>query len=207
MDRAEFEKLAIDELDALYRFARFLTHDATKADELVQNVYARAFRPESIEGFTPRGGGMRPWLMTIARTMFYGGLEHDRADTRAMERLARRRADELQAIEAPEAERIGGIDWSKAAPGLSSALNSLSVELRDVLWLWAAEGLKYREIAETLEIPIGTVMSRLHRARSQTARALMADETVAKELVDAGVIETPKNKTIGVVSARGRNKS
>lgn len=79
MQREEFERLAVAELDAVFRFARFLTKDAETAEELVQDVYARAFRPESIDGFTSRGAGMRAWLMTIARTSFYGRLEHEHA--------------------------------------------------------------------------------------------------------------------------------
>ncbi len=206
MERVEFEKLAIAELDGLYRFARFLTRDVAKAEELVQDVYARAFRPQSIEGFSPRGAGMRAWLMTIARTIFYGRLEHDQADARAMERLARDVADEPAALEAPDPSQVSGIDWAKAGPGLHAALNALSFELRDVLWLWAVEGLKYREIAEALAVPIGTVMSRLHRARTKAARALMSDGPVWAEMTDAGVIHAPAKRGEGAMAARGRNQ-
>lgn len=206
MERDEFEKLAIAELDGLYRFARFLTRDGAKAEELVQDVYARAFRPQSIEGFSPRGAGMRAWLMTIARTMFYGSLEHDKADARAMERLARDTADEPGALEAPDPSRVSGVDWAKAGPALEVALNALSFELRDVLWLWAVEGMKYREIAEALGVPIGTVMSRLHRARSKAARALMSDGAVWAEIADAAVIDPPAKRGEGAMAARGHGQ-
>ncbi len=193
MRRDEFERLALAELDSLYRFARFLTRNAEDAEELVQDVFARAFRPESIEGFTSRSGGgpgMRAWLMTIARTMFFGRLDHGRAGRRVMDRLRQALADEEGSQEAPDPSRVAGIDWTKAGPALNAALDSLRADLREVLWLWAVEGLKYREIASALGVPIGTVMSRLHRARSQVARVVWADGRSA-ELRDAGVVPPP----------------
>ncbi|MCI0363071.1 MAG: sigma-70 family RNA polymerase sigma factor [Phycisphaerales bacterium] len=202
MERAEFEKLAVAELDGLYRFARFLTRDVAKAEDLVQDVYARAFRPESIEAFNPVGGGMRAWLMTIARTTFYGRLEHDGADSRAMDRLGQRMADRAGELECPDPSRVNGVDWGMTGPAVSIALDSLNGDLRDVLWLWAVEGLKYREIAEALEVPIGTVMSRLHRARSQVSQALLADGPLHAELIDAGIVETRPLVSLPAATAR-----
>lgn len=189
MQRDEFEKLAIAELDAVYRFARFLTKDPDAAEDLVQDVYARAFRPGSIDGFTSWGAGMRAWLMTIARTSFYGRLEHDQAGGRALKRVA----DEARAAgefsEALSADDAGEIDLALAGTRMREAMESMSVELREVLWFWGVEGLKYREIAEALAVPIGTVMSRLHRARSQAARFLRNDAVLASQLGRAGIIE------------------
>ena len=85
MLRDEFERLALAELEPVYRFARSLTRDTDRAEELVQEVYARAFRAESIASFVSRGGGMRAWLMTIARTRFYGMLEREQAGARVIE--------------------------------------------------------------------------------------------------------------------------
>lgn len=196
MQRDEFEKLAIAELDAVFRFARFLTKDGDTAEELVQDVYARAFRPESIAGFTSRGAGMRAWLMTIARTSFYGRLEHERVGDRALSRVAdemRAAGDSWEALSPAEANEI---DLALAGTRMHEALDSMSVELREVLWFWGVEGLKYREIAEALAVPIGTVMSRLHRARSQAARFLRGDSTLAPQLGRAGIIEPrPKAQT------------
>ncbi len=200
MRRDEFERLAIAEVDTLYRFARFLTRDADAAEELVQDVYARAFRPESVSGFRQRGAGMRAWLMTIARTMFFGRLDHGRAGRRVIDQLRRAHAEEGGSQEAPDPSRVAGIDWTKAGPALNAALDSLSADLREVLWLWAVEGLKYREIAAALGVPIGTVMSRLHRARSQAARFVLADGRSA-ELRDAGVILPP-----AMAAAEGQNQ-
>jgi RNA polymerase sigma-70 factor, ECF subfamily len=185
MERSEFERLAVAELDAVYRFARFLTRDTVESDELVQDVYARAFRPGSVEAFCSRGGGMRAWLMSIARTMLYGRIEHERAGRRAMEHVAQTAAREHDALEAPNPSGLAGVDWAKASPALHAAVAGLSVDLREVLWLWAVEGMKYREIGEVMGVPIGTVMSRLHRARSQAARAIMRDGTLCIELKHA----------------------
>lgn len=189
MEHKEFEKLAIAELDAVYRFARFLTRDAAVAEELVQDVYARAFRPDTIANFQPQGAGMRAWLMTIARMSFYGRIEHERVVARAMDKVAqtvRSRGDTNEVINPHEANEI---DWGLANNRVHKALDSLSVELRNVLWLWAVEGLKYREIAESLDVPIGTVMSRLHRARTQTSRVLREDPDLAPQLSKASIIE------------------
>jgi RNA polymerase sigma factor (sigma-70 family) len=187
MERDEFERLAVAELDAVYRFARFLTRDPEAAEELVQDVYARAFRPESVAGFTSRGAGMRAWLMTIARTIFYGRLEHEKAGVRAIARVAEQTVATDGSAEALDASEVGEIDLSLAGSRLRDALDSLSVELRDVLWLWGVEGLKYREIAEALSVPIGTVMSRLHRARSQAARFLLNDARLSRQLARTGI--------------------
>ncbi len=189
MQRDEFEKLAVAELDAVFRFARFLTKDADVAEELVQDVYARAFRPESIAGFSTRGAGMRAWLMTIARTSFYGRLEHERAGDRALARVAESARFSGDAVEVIGPSEASDIDWNLATDRMHVALESMSVELREVLWFWAVEGLKYKEIAEALAIPIGTVMSRLHRARTQASRRLRDDPHLSPQLSRAGIIE------------------
>lgn len=190
MQRDEFERLAVSELDALYRFARFLTKDADKADEVVQDVYARAFRPESVASFESRGAGMRAWLMTIARTSFYGRVEHERAGDRAIAKVVQRTGTSIVDSEALDPSELSEIDLSLAGPRLQEALGSMSDELREVLWFWAVEGLKYREISEALGVPIGTVMSRLHRARSKAARFLRDDSAMALQLERAGIIDS-----------------
>lgn len=189
MQRDEFEKLAVAELDAVFRFARFLTKDAETAEDLVQDVYARAFRPESIDGFASRGAGMRAWLMTIARTSFYGRLEHEHAGARALTRVAQQVRSTGESLEALSPGEASEIDLSLARNRMLEAMDSMSVELREVLWFWGVEGMKYREIADALAVPIGTVMSRLHRARSQAAQFLRRETTLAAQLGRAGIIE------------------
>jgi len=198
MHRDEFEKLAVAELDVVFRFARFLTKDADVAEELVQDVYARAFRPESIAGFSTRGAGMRAWLMTIARTRFYGRLEHERAGDRALKRVAESARFDGNTLEAIDPSDVSDIDWNLATDRMHVALDSMSVELREVLWFWAVVGLKYKEIAEALGIPIGTVMSRLHRARTRASGMLRDSPHLSPQLSRAGIIgprpEAPNTK-------------
>lgn len=180
MLRDEFERLALAELEPVYRFARSLTRDTDRAEELVQEVYARAFRAESIASFESRGGGMRAWLMTIARTRFYGMLEREQAGARVIEGardLAR--CDSAGEDEAAVAVSLDALDWSAASGVLYERMGMMNAELREVLWLWGVEGLRYKEIAEVMSTPIGTVMSRLHRARAQAARVLLSDPATA----------------------------
>lgn len=173
MERSEFESQAVAHLDYLYRFARFLTRDADEAEELVQEVYMRAFRPDSIESFTDRGGGMRAWLSTIARSLFYQRLSRDRVRQRTRDAYAAQLASDGD-VECADPSELAGVDWSDTEDCIGPLLDTLSPDHREVLWLWAVEGLKYREIAAAQDVPIGTVMSRLHRARSQAARFLAA---------------------------------
>lgn len=188
MELHEFEKQAISELDAVHRFARFLTGDAAQAEDLVQDVYARAFRPESVSTFSARGAGMRGWLMTIVRTTFYSRLEREKAGQRAMDRITKSLSRPSEESEAPAPSQVTGIDWASVGPALGDAIGALSAELREVLWLWAVEGMKYREIGQAMGVPIGTVMSRLHRARTQAAAAIIAQPPVLSELREARIV-------------------
>ena len=134
-------------LPALRRYARALTRSAEIADDLVQDTLLRALRSEHLF----QGGDMRSWLYTILTNL-------NRNRLRA---LARR--PPVQAIEehdAPEYPQSGGRD-------IERALASLVEEQRATLLLVVLEGLSYRETAEVQGIPIGTVMSRLARARTQ----------------------------------------
>ena len=134
-------------LPALRRYARALTRNTELADDLVQDTLLRALRSEHLF----QGGDMRSWLYTILTNL-------NRNRLRA---LARR--PPVQAIEegdAPEHPRSGARD-------IERALASLVEEQRATLLLVVLEGLSYRETAEVQGIPIGTVMSRLARARTQ----------------------------------------
>ncbi len=167
MERQAFEKLALAELDAVYRYARFLSKDAARAEDLVQDVYVKALRESSASAFEDREGGMRAWLFTIARNTYYRSVERDGISRRAL-----RLACDFDDTDAPHAAALDRIDWATAGPRLAASLNQMSEDLAEVLWLWAVAGLKYREIAAALDTPIGTVMSRLHRARTHAARVL-----------------------------------
>lgn len=165
LDDATFRRLAVAELTSVYRLAVNLARDRAEADDLVQETYLRAFR--SGENFRLQEFGLRPWLFRILHNVF-----------RTRRRNSKRSVDsaDLSQVTAPVAIEtifsIAHIDWDHVDEDLKKAIHSLSDELREVFLLFAVEDLKYREIAAVLEIPIGTVMSRLSRARVALAAAL-----------------------------------
>ncbi len=190
MDRPEFERLAIEHLDAVYRMALSLTRDPNEADEVVQDVYVRAFRPSAVARFedmadeNDRGGtgGMRSWLFTITHNVFYTKVKRQARRPTPVGEFFAEAADGPLPDEPPPVWDQGDMDWEQVDSRLKDAIDKLKPEHRTVLMMWGVDGLKYREIAEILEVPIGTVMSRLHRARKQVAEALVSDEGAVEEL-------------------------
>jgi RNA polymerase sigma-70 factor (ECF subfamily) len=152
--RARFEALALPHLDSAYTLARWLSRSPTDAEDIVQDAMLRAFR--AFDG--ARADTVRPWLMTIVRNCF-----HDHA----------RRAGRLQPLDAGHAETLAfdGPDpeaeagWTSEHRRLDRQLARLPAEFREALILREVEDMSYREIAEATGAPIGTVMSRLARAR------------------------------------------
>ena len=171
----EFEKLALDQLDTLYRFARRLTRDANRAEDLVQETYARAFTARDSfqlqEGF-----GIRPWLLRIMQNLHFSRRAREKRQPATVD------ADTLTAAaEAPGAEAgsagalasaLGPLNFDDLDGPLAQALDELPADYQTVLLLWAVEDLSYKEIAAVVDIPIGTVMSRLHRARQRLSERL-----------------------------------
>ncbi|TVQ63594.1 MAG: sigma-70 family RNA polymerase sigma factor [Phycisphaerales bacterium] len=190
MERPEFERLAVEHLDAVYRMALSLTRDPNEADEVVQDVYARAFRPSAVARFedmadeSDRGGtgGMRSWLFTITHNVFYTKVKRQARRPTPVGEFFAEAADGPLPGEAPSVWDQSDLDWEQVDSRLKDAIDALKPEHRMVLMMWGVDGLKYREIAEILEVPIGTVMSRLHRARKQVAEALTGDHEAAAEL-------------------------
>ena len=177
MDRTRFVELATAEWRAVYRFARRLARDPHRAEDLVQDVYAQALRPERVEAFEPRGGGVRAWLLRIAYRLHLSGVERGRRENTAPFEL-----DDAAAAETIDATRARDFDWDGVDASLKAAVAQLDEGARDVLLLWAVDQLQYQEIASVLEIPIGTVMSRLHRARTKVSKSLLSDEHAVEEL-------------------------
>ncbi|MFG0328336.1 MAG: sigma-70 family RNA polymerase sigma factor [Phycisphaerales bacterium] len=172
MDRKEFEELALEHLDAVYRMAFQLTRHPDEASDLVQETYLKALRVA--ERFEERGGGIRPWLFKILHNAFYSRVSRAARGPTATEEM-RGFASEASAPDEPlPAWDLASFDWEHVDDRLKTAIEGLTPEYRAVLLLWGVEGMKYREIAIVLEVPIGTVMSRLHRARSILARQLGA---------------------------------
>lgn len=163
--RDEFERLALEHLDMLYRVARRLTRDETRAEDLVQETYLRAMRAR--DSFELQDFGIRPWLLRIMHNLHVSSAERERRQPVAMddEHLAASTAADVPASRTPlplDPTSFEGMDEK-----LVKALEQLAPEYQVVMLLWAVDGLAYKEIADAVGIPIGTVMSRLHRARQK----------------------------------------
>ena len=186
MERAEFEKLALEHLDAVYRMAYHLARKPDEAEEIVQEVYLRAMRPKTIERFEDNshegGGGMRAWLFAIAHNVFYSRIKKQNRAPIAVEAFHGEASNETPPDEPPPQWDGEQLDWDQVDSSLKKAIEELKPEYREVLLMWGVEGLKYREIATILDVPIGTVMSRLHRARKLLSESLAADEDAVEAL-------------------------
>ncbi len=163
----EFLRLALAEMDAVDRMAKSLTRHRPEADDLVQETYLQALRAK--ESFDLKHFGIKPWLLRILHNLFLTKLRRDRRQPQAME------AFELESA-AIESEPLAVLPYSDER--LDVALEALTPELRSILILWAVDELSYKEIAEVVGVPIGTVMSRLHRARRRISE-LLADHPLA----------------------------
>ena len=170
MDRATFEELAMQHLDAVYRMALKLTGHPEEAQDLVQETFLRALKAS--ERYEERGGGMRPWLFTIVHNCFYTNVKRNKRQATAVEDFGGVASDERPPDEPPPAWSLAELDWEHVDGRLKTAIEDLKPEYRTVLLLWGVEQLKYKEIAVIMEVPVGTIMSRLHRARLALTRAL-----------------------------------
>ncbi len=150
-------------LAAAYNFARWLLHDESGAEDVVQESYLRALKYFS--GY--RGGDSRAWLLTIVRNTSYNWLQQNRS-----RELLNPIDDATEALAAtdtnPETVLLQRIDHDL----LREALSELPIEFREVLILREMEELSYKEIAALADLPIGTVMSRLARARARLQQRL-----------------------------------
>jgi RNA polymerase sigma factor (sigma-70 family) len=169
---ARFEAVVLPHLDAAYSLARWLTRDDHAAEDVVQDAYLRALK--FFGSF--RGGDGKAWILAIVRNACFDWLKL-------------RRTEDLLApfdedIHSPDTNRpaahagnpAGNPETSAArtaaAERIGDAVESLPAEYREALVLRELEGLSYKEIASIAEVPIGTVMSRLARARRQLRKKL-----------------------------------
>jgi RNA polymerase sigma-70 factor (ECF subfamily) len=160
----EFERLALPLLDPLYNFARWLCGDSDEARDLVQETFAKALR-----GFGGFQGGtnFRAWIFRILRNTFLTsrtGLERQKTsqeDEGVEETAVSHETPELILIRQADTELV------------QTAIGRLPLAFQEVILLADIEEMRYQEVAETLSIPIGTVMSRLARARKQVRRHIV----------------------------------
>jgi len=169
----EFEEAALEHLDVLYGAAMRLTRNASEAQDLVQDALVRAYR---FQHHFEAGTNLKAWLLRILTNTF---INH-----------YRRHARERRVLEADDSAPIGDGVMSRAAmrglmdstavaqegllrEEILGALDKLPEDYRMMIVLADIEELAYKEIAETLSVPIGTVMSRLHRARKMMQKQLI----------------------------------
>jgi RNA polymerase sigma factor (sigma-70 family) len=160
-ERARFEQLVLPHFDAAFNLSRWLLRSKVDAEDVAQEAMLRAFR--FFRGFN--GGDARAWLLQIVRNTCYTWLEKNRQ----VEVMTEFDEDQHHPSSAtPEALAIAGDNRER----LSKALEELPLRFREVLVLRELEGCSYKEIATITNIPIGTVMSSLARARQRLQRAL-----------------------------------
>jgi RNA polymerase sigma factor (sigma-70 family) len=175
--RRRFEQMALPHLDAAYNLARWLAGNANDAEDIVQEAFMRAFR--FFDSF--RGDSARPWVLAIVRRTWY---------TEWQRRVSSREVAAFDdEIDRGDDTAIDG--WGSSSPSdppallireedarlVHEALAQLPVEFREVLILRELEDMSYRDIAAVADLPIGTVMSRLTRARRKLAAVLLAQQT------------------------------
>lgn len=151
-----FEQTALPHLDAAYNLARWLTRDEKDAEDVVQEAYLRAIRHFG----TFKGGDARPWLLAIVRNTYYTWVRHNRS---AKVEIA---FDEEMHAETPDPtdpEKLLLREMDRQM--LRRAIRTLPTEFLEVIVLREFEELSYKQIADVVQVPVGTVMSRLSRAR------------------------------------------
>jgi RNA polymerase sigma-70 factor (ECF subfamily) len=162
---ARFRRTFLPHMDAAYGFARFLSRDATVAEDLVQDAYLRAY--QSFSGY--RGGDAKAWLLAIVRSCFLTWVRAQRAWSEvtapeAVETAAR----QAQPTDTPEDVLVRAAEVAD----VRAAVEALPDPFRETLVLRELQEMSYRDVAELTGAPIGTVMSRLARARQLLAQAL-----------------------------------
>lgn len=170
-DAQRFAQAVLPHVDAAYNLARWLSGSTQDADDIVQEACLRAFR--LFGGF--RGGDGRPWLLAIVRNTWFSEC------ARRKQAPAQPWDDAVAASTIDDDGTSYGVDPAALLARVDdvrrvhAALEQLPVAYREVLVLRELEDLPYRDIAAVVDVPIGTVMSRLARARQQLARLLTED--------------------------------
>src|SRR5436190_17280993 len=176
-NRVRFEEEALGFADQVYRVARRLVGSREEAEDLVQDTYARAFR--SWRSYTP-GTNMRAWLLRILTNL---NIDRGRRSQRAPDTTPLEEGDYYLANKVAAAEGEQALDQERVVERLSQdgivdALSEVPHDFRDVIVLVDIGEFSYAEAAQILDVPIGTVMSRLHRGR-RILKQRLAEETVA----------------------------
>ena len=162
---ASFEDVMLPHLDAAHNLAKWLLRNEEDAKDVVQEAYLRAFK--SFGGF--HGSNGRAWLLTIVRNTSYTLLKKNRVAD-----LTTTFDEEIHAASDESASPAIIVEHAEDAELVTKAIDELPAEFREILVLRHQEGLSYKEIADIAQIPPGTVMSRLARARAKLREYLAA---------------------------------
>ena len=156
------EEALLQHLDAAYNFARWLTRDERDAEDVVQESYLRALKHFD----TFKGGDARPWLLKIVRNTYYTWIQRNRlASMTPFDE-----EEDIHVSDAPSPEMLLVKEAEQQV--VRRALRQLPTEFREVIVLREFEELSYQQIADAVQIPMGTVMSRLARARGRLAKII-----------------------------------
>ncbi|WP_454942764.1 sigma-70 family RNA polymerase sigma factor [Corynebacterium argentoratense] len=196
MGQTPFEQQALPLLDQLYGGALRLTRNPADAEDLVQETYIKAF--QAFDSFT-QGTNLKAWMYRIMTNLYitnYRKAQRRPTQTSAEEitdyQLLSSASHESQGLESAEVEALKKLPTSE----ISEALNALSEDYRMVVYYADVEGLAYKEIAEIMGVPLGTVMSRLHRGRKKLREAL---KDVARERGIGIAASEKRTQTAGTV--------
>lgn len=182
-----FQEEALPQMDAVYRFALRLTGDPDGAADLTQDTFLRAY--QNWDRYTP-GTKAKSWLFTICRNLFLRRQErsrrHDEIVTAVAEEDPRNISRESTVFLAIRDQDPEGAFWSEVDDEeVLRAIEGLPVGFRDAVVLSDLEGLSYAEIAEIMDVPVGTVKSRLFRGRRVLQEGLY-DYAVSQGIIGAG---------------------
>ena len=173
MPSRAFEETVLPHLDAAFNYARWLTRNDSDAEDVVQDACVRAVRFFS----SLRDGDARAWLFTIVRNTWYSRVSRRSGEAEALP-LETTTHEPADGSLDPEARLL----QQHAVARVREALEQLPVDFREVLVLREIEGLSYKEIAAVVRVPIGTVMSRLARARDRLSSLLMPQPVPVERL-------------------------
>ncbi len=169
-DRQRFERLMLVHHDAAYNLALWLLRDAADAEDIVQTAYMKAF--DHFSSF--HGGNSAGWMLTIVRNTAYNLLQTKKRNSNLVNfDEALHSGDELCQFSFGSMNPEDTYSAMMTGAQIMDAIERLPVEFREVFFLREIEGYSYQEIAETTQVPKGTVMSRLSRARAQLQKLLV----------------------------------
>ncbi len=195
-----FREEALPEIDAVYRFALRLTSDEDRAEDLAQETFLRAYR--NWEKYTP-GTKVKSWLFTICRNIFLRQKErkrrHQEIVSEVLDEDPRRISREATIFMAAREQDPEGHFWSQVVDDeVTRAIRDLPQEFREAVVLSDLEGLSYDEISHVLEIPVGTVKSRIFRGRR------ILQEVLYEYAVQEGILPRgPSGEDVNMEEASG----